>query len=515
VRFGSSRIWEHNKTYYDDTGVEAWTRVPFYATSNPAIAETYANLVVRFVQDCMRTGRHDRTEPFYVVEVGAGAGAFAFYFLARLCAIAAHLGLPSGTIVYVMTDGAQRNVDHWHAQPAFAAYVEAGALELARFDAENDVELVLPRSGRTLGADPSHRPRNPMVAIANYVFDTLPHDVFRVRGDTRQLGYVSVSADGAANGATPFPLSSARFAYTYEPMTEPPYANAVFTNVFEACASRLNDHYLLFPIGALGCVDRLIDIAGSGLFLIASDKGFSDAGDIYQRAEPDVTFHDEALSVLVNFEAIGRFVEARGGAVLHQMMDLPLQTSLFVAGLPIDALRETTLAADTFVHARSHALLYAFSHTEAVQPSLTLEWIVPLLAASRWDAALFHAYAGTIAAEVRAGRARTTDLRTLVDAVPHIAANVYVIPGAADVFYDLGMLLQDLHDYPGALAQYERSIAAFGATDTTLYNMGLCRYFAGDRDGALCALREAVERNPGYVMARGWIAQIEERPGTR
>ena len=45
-------------------------------TSNPLIADSYANVIVRFIRDVVASGRFDPGEPFYVVELGAGSASW-------------------------------------------------------------------------------------------------------------------------------------------------------------------------------------------------------------------------------------------------------------------------------------------------------------------------------------------------------------------------------------------------------------------------------------------------------
>src|SRR3954468_7248289 len=82
--FSGSHIWQLQDAYFAGRGVEAWRQgeVPHYVTSNPTIANAYAEIVFAFRRDLTRLIGHD--DPLTVCELGAGSGRFAFHFLRRL-----------------------------------------------------------------------------------------------------------------------------------------------------------------------------------------------------------------------------------------------------------------------------------------------------------------------------------------------------------------------------------------------------------------------------------------------
>ena len=86
--FSQSLLWEWQQHYFAEMGVEAWRQgeVPHYVTSNPTMANSYAEIVFALWRDQQRLGQPDKAsdEPLYLCELGAGSGRFAFHFLKRL-----------------------------------------------------------------------------------------------------------------------------------------------------------------------------------------------------------------------------------------------------------------------------------------------------------------------------------------------------------------------------------------------------------------------------------------------
>ena len=89
VPFSDSKLWDWQRGYYSVKGIEAWSSndVPFEVTSNPYIESSYANIIVRFIQDYSRQNPETAKEPFYILELGAGTGQFSYYFLKALISV--------------------------------------------------------------------------------------------------------------------------------------------------------------------------------------------------------------------------------------------------------------------------------------------------------------------------------------------------------------------------------------------------------------------------------------------
>ncbi len=85
VPFSECDLWDRQKDFYSNEGVNAWLdKIPFYITSNPAIAQSYANIIIRFMQDYNNKKEKEEdisSEPFYILELGTGSGKFSFYVI--------------------------------------------------------------------------------------------------------------------------------------------------------------------------------------------------------------------------------------------------------------------------------------------------------------------------------------------------------------------------------------------------------------------------------------------------
>ena len=58
--------------------------VPNFVTANAVIAAAYARVVLAYLRDFFAAPGADRSQPVYVLDVGAGHGKFAFLLLREL-----------------------------------------------------------------------------------------------------------------------------------------------------------------------------------------------------------------------------------------------------------------------------------------------------------------------------------------------------------------------------------------------------------------------------------------------
>jgi tetratricopeptide (TPR) repeat protein len=502
VPFSRCDIWKQQEGYYRAQGIDAWAgRVPFYATSNQYIANSYAHVIARFMQEHARQGDAEEGT-FYIVELGGGSGTFGFRLLKRLTELLSALRLDGLRFVYVWTDLVEANVEHARRHPAFAPRVARGELDFAVVDAQRATEIRLLESGVVLR--PGATGGRPMIALCNYLFDTLPQDLFRVT----ERGMMEGRTRATGHAAGP---EIAKPVFSYHDIEAPRYGGdeALHFDPVLFGYAREQPGELLFPIGALRCVRRLIELSGERLLLLVSDKGYSRHLDVFRHSEPSIAVHDRCFSMMVNFDAIGAYFRLRGGDAVHQSAQQSILTSVFVIGAPLDALPETGLAISDWLHQVSPGNLFAL-HTQLAKPGTphSLESIVATLRLFHQDPHVWQMYAELIPRLLQS--APPYAIRDLSEGMEEIAANTYLTPGGFDTFASVGLFFQDLNEHAKALSYYHRSREHFGQRTTTLYNMGVCHVALGERDLALQMFESVMALDPEDIMARGWVSKLRE-----
>jgi hypothetical protein len=75
--FSKLLLWDLQQHYFTIKGVDAWRRaeVPYYLTSNPTMANSYAEIVFAFLCEQQRLAPVDGEgdEPLYLCEPGGGS----------------------------------------------------------------------------------------------------------------------------------------------------------------------------------------------------------------------------------------------------------------------------------------------------------------------------------------------------------------------------------------------------------------------------------------------------------
>ena len=148
----ASPLWQQQRAYFEAQGPSAWASgaVPHYVTSNPYLARAFAEVVVGFAADRARV-HGPGARQLTIVELGAGAGRLG-YHLVRALRGALDAAAAGWAPVYVLTDLAASTVAWWRAHPWLQPLFAAGLLDIARFDATRDHELVLQVSGKLRGS---------------------------------------------------------------------------------------------------------------------------------------------------------------------------------------------------------------------------------------------------------------------------------------------------------------------------------------------------------------------------
>ena len=332
-------------SFYDRTGPDSWAQgiVPHFITCNAFIGRSYAKVLHGFLRDCMCANAKmpiDPNEPFYIVELGTGSGKFSFYMLKALDEMQAICDFPWKNIVYVMTDFTQKNFKFWQDHPSLKGYFESGRLDAGIFDAVNDRTITLWKSGKVLGPGSSV---NPLCIVANYLFDTLYHDIFQVdQSGVLKEGLVSTGSKTLeTDPLEPDIINRLDNRYKYNPISPDYYTEEEgdeihfarilrwYQDTFKA-KENSSGASILFPIGALRALRRLTAFSGGRAIVISGDKGNNNPGQFAGLADPHIAVHG-SFSLMVNYHAIGMWFTSKGGFALHNPQEeASLKVSTFL-----------------------------------------------------------------------------------------------------------------------------------------------------------------------------------------
>ena len=170
-RFSESALWRMQRDYFEKEGINAWvSQVPFYITSNPFIAASYAKIAMSFMRDWIKAHPESAEQTFYFLELGTGSGRFSYLFVKALLALMKSLNNTSSRFCYVMTDFTKHNMQYWQSHDALKPYIEQGLIDFALYDMEGERPITLINQNKRLSSDLI---KNPLIVFANYIFDTI------------------------------------------------------------------------------------------------------------------------------------------------------------------------------------------------------------------------------------------------------------------------------------------------------------------------------------------------------
>jgi hypothetical protein len=431
-------VWNLQRAFYEERASEAFAEIPHQAVDNPWVAAAYARVIVGFLRD----SELDPEQPLYIVELGAGAGRFA-HGLAR------ELGeRTTQDFVYVMTDFAESQIEDWEKHPA----LEDERFDFARFDLTQGAAPVLRRRGTTL-----ENLANPLVVIANYVFDSVPADAFAVHDGQLEECLVEV-------------LDDLTLMYARRSVEPDHYGDADLDALLEHYRTALDDTVFTLPGAAINTLRSFKRLAHDRLLVLAADKALSTEEALSYREEPQPAKHGGAFSLMVNFHALGHFARAHGGEMFHGG---DRHAAIDVGAIVFGPHTETRAAYDDAIERFGPGDLAILSEAvEGAADQLPVEAIVALLRLGGWDASALHNVLATLLDQAAgADPATQEDLR---HALFETYDRHFNVPGDADLPFAIGLLLYELEDYEDAIEFFEASLEQHGHDPATEKNIELC-----------------------------------------
>jgi len=388
ARLSTSRLWPLMRRWFEARGLAAWSRreVPHWGTCNAFVAAAYARVIEGFLRDRAARGQLERVD---VVELGAGSGRLGLATVVELAELRAASPTPLPPARYVLTDVAERTLAAWRSHPRLAPHLASGALDLARLDLEAPAaSLRLEVSGERLDG------ASGLVAVANYVFDSLPQDLVRRGGDGRlEEGRVTLRApdDDGLDLDDPVLLELVQVELAWTPVGTDP--DAELAALAELEASRAGPAGGFFPVGGLRCLRRLLTFTDD-LLLLATDRVARPSD-----SPLDGLARHGSVSLPVSVEALADLVRRRGGATVTRDPGAGPLWSAALFSRPAEhpeAARAFRAALDPFGPGEALALKRLVEeHADALSP----EQLVAAVRLTRFDPAVLALCAGPLAAQ--------------------------------------------------------------------------------------------------------------------
>jgi len=507
--FSQSYLWDLQRKYFAARGIEAWRlgEVPHYITSNPVIANSYAEIVFAFLRDQDRlapAGGLD-AEPLHICELGAGSGRFAYHFLTSLLRLCEQAGVAPESFRYVLTDQAASNIEFWRKHPRFQTWITRNLLDVAVFDILASRDIALETSGRSITAGSLGRP---LVVIANYVFDSIPQDLFYLdEGICRQcLVSLAVDADPETLDDVEL-LARVQCQYDLQDLDGPAYEEPWLQQLLAGYQNALTDTHLLFPAQGLRGLQRLRALSKDGLLLLSADKGDHRLTALQGRPAPGLVRHG-SFSLSVNYHAIKEYCQRSGGVAMFPNTfhrSLNVGACLLVHGAA-DHL-ETRSAYQRHVQDFSPDDFYTITkHTRPIIGEMSVDEILAYLRLSRYDSQQFGRFLPRLAE--LAEQLDRGQRQAVIDAIDRVWTIYFPLGEKLDLANAIALLLCGMGEFRRALELFRHSIDMYGPNVRERTDVAATLHRLGRTEDAKSLLQMVLAHEPSGAEAQELMDSI-------
>jgi len=505
-RLSKSLLWRLQRNYFEQQGIDAWRSgaVPHHITSSPFIADAYARVVMGFLRDWSTL---DRGQPVHIVELGSGAGRFAYSFLKKFLSLQRNSVLKAIPIRYVMTDFTESNIEHWRTHPSLVSFIEEGVLDFARFDLESDVQLELLETGDVLSTGTL---RNPLIVISNYVFDSTPQDAF-VAAENKlfELLITLTTPQHELDPADPDILSRIEISANEHPINGSYYEDPKWNRILLDYKRRLTNTSFLFPTSALDCIKNLHRLSSGRMLLLSGDRGYSRDEELnLGRGAPALALHG-SFSMMVDYQIIGEYCRHLGASVLHpERASHHLNVSAFMFGNVPRNFIETRYAYAEAIEKFGPDDFFILKEPFAqIYEALTLDQILAFLRLSCWDHKRFRESLPALKAHLP--EMSELQKRQLHEGILKVWDSYLPIGEESDLAFELGTFLLEMEFHQKAVEFLQRSVELYGPAPGTAYNIAVCCYSLNQLDQALDYVDQALSLDPYFAEAKTLRADLE------
>jgi tetratricopeptide (TPR) repeat protein len=508
--FSESLLWSLQQHYFTHKGIGAWqeNEVPHYVTSNPTVANSYAEIVFALLHDHQRLtlAAQEQIEPLYLCELGAGSGRFAFHFLHRLMSLCKQAEVAPTSFCYVLTDITESNLAFWSHHPQFQGFFETGVLDVGLFDITHSEQLILQRSRKTITTGSL---ASPLVVIANYVWDSIPQDLFYLEQGSCSQCLVSLMVDDVPL----LPTATELFAhlhclYEYQVLSKSPYPEEYLQSLLDVYQRTLTQTHLLFPAAGLRCLQRLRTWSRNGLLVLSADKGEHSLVALQAAPAPDLVRHG-SFSLYVNYHAFKTFCEHMGGiALFPDHSHVSLNVGCFLLLNSATAYTETQRAYRRHVQEFGPDDFYTISKQarQHIDEMATIEMLA-FMRLSYYDSHLFAHYLPRLME--LASSCSQDERQAIIEVIERVWASYFPLGEELDLAAQIASVLYEMDEYQGALTYFERSAALYGQDTGTLYNRAVCHQLLGQHEKAEQLLHTVVRYDPENQPARALLAHYQ------
>lgn len=506
--FSQSLIWQFQRQFYIEQGTSAWNQqyVPFGITTNSLLAMAYSRVIYGFLRDWLPN--LDLSERVYIVEVGAGSGRLGFNVLNQLEEFYSTSAVKHVRYQYILTDLAEKNVEFWKTHPQLAPFVEAGKLDFARFDLVSDTQLTLEHTGKILI---NSSIKNPVIVLANYIWDSLPADLFYVEnGELFEVQAGLMTEKLETDLTDPDLINRIEVIYDRFPTTSDFYDDPEMQPLLELYRQQLKDTMLIFPHITLQCVRQLQRLSNNRMMLLTADKGDHRLENLQTNDVPFIVLHNNGFSIESNYHAFMKYFEQKGGTVLTTTQHYK-SINILACLLGGSEYAETRHAYNDYIERLSPDDLYLTLMDIMTGQKVTLSSLLSYVRLKQYDTHAFVAVYDLLLPLITEQYTYENALNLKL-MLQHVWRNYYHMNERYNLPLAIATILQKIHDFGNALGFYNYAIQLYGTHLNIRMNMAVCHMKLGHRQLALDLVKHLLVEMPDNPELQQIRVQVEAMP---
>lgn len=499
-----SIIWSLLHRFYQEKGPEAWSKelVPQGSTANCYTADVYAAIAADFLRDCAAQGC---AKPPMIIELGGGSGRFAWQFLNRLLRYQFSADEQGPDFTYMLTDAAERNVANWQSKRRFSKLIANGTLQFGQLLVEAE-PVIRTASGEALS--PADLADRPVIIIANYLFDCIPSDMFRIRD--HEIRRVLLGLESETEGFLDQPLTGFEAlseTFATRKLDGAPTGHPVIDDILQKYAQREGDFYVTVPEESFRFLESFSH-RQAPMMLLAGDLAYSDPKD-FDLESPFI--FDSYFAHYTNFDMFAELFRARGGKVaFERLKDRDFSCGAFIMpgeGQTMEAMRLTFKSAQDKL--REFNPYDAHELSDLIKDTVdeaSFRQIFAWIRFSKFDPSVAEACMPMVFTQLQQGH-QDPDRPQLFQV--YMEAYRSFFPDGSDVSFDvaLAQMLLAIQYNEEALELIEGSLEEFGAKPTRLYVKALILLRLKRKGQARKTLKAALKLEPDFGPAIRLMAE--------
>jgi len=530
ARLSESHIFELLREFYLELGIKAFqksTLVPTFLTSNNFIARQYARLILGTLHDILHGDvvEVNRSEPVYIMELGAGSAKLSYLILRYLFEWedqwpSSPLQVP---FKFIITDLVESNVEYCRNHRCFAEFIQKGVCDFAILDAEYDHSITLLGPPGSAKQKPIRFFNNPVIFVANYFFDSLPHDAFRMQSGVLEECLLTMKSENSwepdLRDYNLFKRCNLSWHYQLA-IPETRYTGRLkdLGEILEWYALTFGeentDASFHIPVGPFICLQLCRQLSGDRFVVISGDKCSTQEPEFYGLRDPYLAFNSSfsTFSLTANLHALLLWCDQKGGFAQCTTWLEGYKTCFFGMGFDESKMNQSLLAFDDINSYGPEAFSTIQRTIKKDISDIDLKMIMFLLRMSCHDSSVFYKFHPQIFEKMNLARNFPERvIEDLLQDLMRVYEYHYPLNPDKDVTSIISTILVTLKHYSQAVPILLDSIIDYGATAAKSARLGLVLFNINELQHAKEAFDVALSLDPNHQDSLNGLQFVKAR----